>query len=75
MVLGRLYGIGQGHTAKELKILCYCLVSSIEIMYQPLNPCVLKEKPLLLVSQASPQSQKADSRVNDYEIFLQLETS
>jgi len=46
-----------------------------DTVYQTLNLCVLKEKAFPLTSQASPPSQKADSRVNDWEILLQLKTS
>lgn len=40
-----------------------------------LSPSVLKVKALLFVSQASPPSQKADSRVTYQETLLQLKTS
>ena len=40
----------------------------VKQQYKPLCPYPLKEKAFALVSQASPEFQKADSRVNNWKI-------
>lgn len=44
---------------------CRDYLRCVKTVYQPLSPCVSKGKAFSLASQASPLSQKADSRVKD----------